>query len=48
MFFVELLTTTLAEQSKRLSEQESLNARLGHLAEEDAVLECGNLLRQAL
>lgn len=48
MFFVDLLTTTLAERSKSLSEQKSLNARLGHSAEEDAVLECGHLLRQAL
>lgn len=44
MFFVELLTATLAERSKSLSEQESLNARLGHFAEEDAALECGNLV----
>lgn len=48
MFFVKLLTTTLAERSKSLSEQKSLNARLGHFAEENAVLECDHLLRHAL
>lgn len=48
MFFVKLLTTTLAQRIKSPSEQESLNARLGHFAEEDAVLECGHLLGQAL